>query len=61
MEGVEPRPCQEAEFINYLLPMLLGKGNGRGVSGGVEEEGEEGIRFGVGHGVQEGEKVRSGG
>ena len=49
VEGVEPRSCQVAELVNYLVSQLLGEGKGEVVSGGVEEERKENIWVGVGH------------
>ena len=49
VEGVEPRSCQVAELVNYLVSQLLGEGKGEVVSGGVEKEREENIWVGVGH------------
>ena len=47
--GVEPRSCQVAELVNYLVSQLLGEGEGEVVSGGVEEERKENIWVGAGH------------
>ena len=49
VEGVEPRSCQVAELVNYLVSQLLGEGEGEVVSGGVEEERKENIWVGAGH------------
>ena len=49
VEGVEPRSCQVAELVNYLVSQLLGEGEGEMVSGGVEEERKENIWVGAGH------------
>ena len=49
VEGVEPRSCQVAELVNYLVSQLLEEGKGEMVNGGVEEERKENIWVGAGH------------